>query len=122
MVSCGDVIWLYDATAARDAKTRMFVCLDPEQGWCARIVTRRPRHHPVLIRKSDHPFLDHDSYVETGMPVEFLDDDLATAGCAGRISGAVARSIVEAWQRSDVTPEEARDSVILRLKLEFGIP
>jgi hypothetical protein len=121
MVSCGDVIWLYDATASRDTKTRMFVCLDPEQGWCARIITRRPRHHPVLIGKSDHPFLDHDSYIETGMPVEFLDDDLATAQCAGRILDAVARSIIDAWQRSEVTPEEARDAVIMRIKSQFEI-
>jgi hypothetical protein len=32
---CGDVLWLFDGTARGESKLQMFVCLDPEQGWCA---------------------------------------------------------------------------------------
>ncbi len=103
----------------------MFVCLDPEQGWCARIVSRPPRHEPVAVSRNDHPFLDHDSYIETGIPIEFLEDELADAIAAGRrvgrISADAARSIVAAWERARVTPPYARDAVIRRVKEEFGI-
>jgi hypothetical protein len=122
---CGDVLWLFDGTARDAPKARMFVCLDPEQGWCARIVSRPPRHEPVAISRNDHPFLDHDSYIETGIPIEFLEDELADAIAAGRrvgrISADAARSIVAAWQRARVTPPYARDAVIRRVKEEFGI-
>ena len=121
MARCGDVLVLYDATAARQPKARMFVCLDPEQGWCARIVTRQPRRHPVMMDPRDHPFLDHHSYIETGMPVEFLDDELESSRSVGRISASVAHRIVEAWQRSEVVPPQARDAVIARVRSEFKI-
>lgn len=122
---CGDVLWLFDGTARGESKMRMFVCLDPEQGWCARIVSRQPRHDPVAIGRSDHPFLDHDSFIETGMPVEFyegeLEDAVADGRLAGRISADAARRIVAAWERAKVTPPYARDAVVKRVKDEFGI-
>ncbi len=103
----------------------MFVCLDPEQGWCARIVSRRPRHEPVAIARNDHPFLDHDSYIETGIPVEFYEGELEDAVTEGRLVGQIspdtARRIIAAWERAKVTPPHARDPVISRLKEEFGI-
>ena len=125
MVRCGDVLWLFDGTASSERKDRMFVCLDPEQGWCARIVSKRPRHEPVAIGRRDHPFLYHDSYIETGMPVDFLEsefeDAVADGRRVGRISAAVARRIVLAWERADVAPPQARDAVVKRVKEEFGI-
>ena len=89
MIRCGDVVQLFDATAAGDAKDRMWVCLDPVNGWFARIVTREPRHYPIRLRAADRGFLDHDSHIETGIPVQFYDEDLQeadTAGPVGRIA------------------------------------
>ncbi len=121
MARCGDVLWLFDGTAVRDRKMRMFVCLDPTQGWCARIVTRPPRHEPVLMERRDHRFLRHDSYVETGTPVEFGDDEIEEGRLAGRISADLARRMITAWERAEVAPPHARDAVIGHLREEFGI-
>ncbi len=88
-------------------------------------MSRRPRHEPVAISRDDHPFLTHDSYIETGMPIEFyegeFEDALSEGHFAGRISADVARRIVAAWERAKVTPPYARDTVIKRMKEEFGI-
>jgi hypothetical protein len=121
MARCGDVMWLYDATAARDPKLRMFVCLDPAQGWCARVLSREPRHGGVPIAAAEYSFLSRDSYIETGMPIEMLEDEINQGRRAGQISTTTAQRIVAAWERSLVTPPCARDAVITELKSTFGI-
>ena len=104
----------------------MFVCLDPIQGWFARIVTREPRHWPVRLHAGpEHGFLDHDSYVETGIPVEFYDDDIEEAeardGVLGRISADAARRMMNAWAEAEVTPPAARDVILQQLRETFGL-
>jgi hypothetical protein len=124
VIRCGDVVRLFDATAAGDAKDRMFVCLDPVNGWFARIVTREPRHHPVRLRATDHDFLDHDSHIETGIPVQFYDDDLQEAeatGPVGRISPEMATRMLDAWQRAEVTPPVVRDLVVRQLRETYRL-
>ena len=77
------------------------------------------------MARNDHPFLHHDSYIETGIPVEFYEDELENAVSEGRLVGRIspdtARRIIAAWERAKVTPPYARDPVIRRLKEEFGI-
>jgi hypothetical protein len=121
----GDVLWLYDDTAARERKRRMFVCLDPERGWFARIVSDPPRHAKsddyVPVMRADHAFLDHDSFVETGREVDFGEDEFESIRPVGRISASCARRNIDAWQKSRVAPVEVRDVVVARLTSEFGI-
>ncbi len=78
------------------------------------------------VRKNDHPFLDHDGYIETGIPVEFYEGEFENAisegRLAGKISADVARAIVSAWERAKVTPPDAREAVVKRIKEEFGLP
>lgn len=124
MVRCGDVLWLFDGTAAGENKDRMFVCLEPTRGWFARIVTRQPRYRPVSLPESGHPFLRHDSYVETGMPVEFYEaevDESERRGVAGRVSHTVAAAIVTAWSDARVTPPAAREEIVTRVRETYGL-
>jgi hypothetical protein len=124
VIRCGDVVRLFDATAAGDAKDRMFVCLDPVNGWFARIVTREPRHYPIRLRAADNDFLDHDSHIETGIPVLFFDDELEeaeAAGQVGRISAEVAKRMLAAWERAEVTPLVVRELVTGQLRETFGL-
>jgi hypothetical protein len=125
VTACGDVLWLFDGTAAGATKERMFVCLDPENGWFARIVTRQPRRDPVQLTIAAHPFLDHDSFVETGIPVEFYEGEIEEAvdrgRNVGRISIEAARRVMIAWQGAEVTPPQARDVIVRRLRETFGL-
>ena len=124
MIRCGDVVRLFDAAAAGVAKDRRFVCVDPVQGWFARIVTREPRHHPVRLRAADHEFLDHNSFVETGIPIQFFDDDLReadAAGAVGRISEDVAKRMLTAWQEAEVTPPAVREAIQQHLRETFRL-
>jgi hypothetical protein len=79
----------------------------------------------VAISRDDHPFLDHDSYVETGMPVEFYEGEFEDAVSEGRLIGRIspdaARRIIAAWERAKVTPPYARDAVVERAPLAFCI-
>jgi hypothetical protein len=124
VVRCGDVLVLFDSTAAHQVKDRMFVCVDPVEGWFARIVTREPRHYPVKITVADHPFLDHDSYIETGIPAQYQDDEIEEAeqaGIRGRISEATAKRMLTAWEEAEVTPPLIRDAVLRHLRETYRL-
>lgn len=126
MLRCGDVLRLFDATAQGEVKDRWFVCLDPENGWFARIVTRRPRHQPVQLTQREHPFLDHDSYVEIGLTVTVSDNEidqaLAENGTpAGRISTHAAIQILAAWKRSELVPPSMMDAIVRHLTEQYRL-
>lgn len=53
----------------------MVVCVEPRLGLYYRINSEPKWQVPVTIYKSNNPFLDHDSYLECGSPLE-LDDYL----------------------------------------------
>jgi hypothetical protein len=68
-----EVIWIMDE-CIRPPGPKMVVCVEGELGFFFRINTKAGWQQSVLLKKSpDHPFLDHDSHLECGDPLE-LDD------------------------------------------------
>lgn len=67
-----EVIIIADETI-RPPGPKLIVCIHPKNGWFYRINTK-PWRPAVLITKEPHnTFLDHNSYLECGDPLE-LDD------------------------------------------------
>ena len=56
----------------------MWVCVSREHLWFLRINSEPLTPPDVLLRKVDHPFLDHDSYMGCGgdLIVVFSEEDL----------------------------------------------
>lgn len=71
LVATLDVIWIFDATISPPGY-KMVACVEPEKGFFYRINTK-PWRPAVELAKADHRFLDHDSYLECGDPME-IDD------------------------------------------------
>ena len=84
---------------------KMVVCICPEHGFYCRINTKPKWQTPVLLRKVGvHDFLDHDSYLECGSPIELDDYVIENTGNRGEVIGAIAAAvlpeIVEAIRKS----------------------
>jgi hypothetical protein len=110
-----DVIWIYDGTT-RPPKPRMVVCIEPDLGWFYRINTKA-RIPAILLRKSDCPFLDHDSYLECGAPLEIdetiVDEALRYTGQPiGRLP-ATSREALRDYFRDAVDLSVADKKVLI---------
>jgi hypothetical protein len=77
MLKAFDVIRIHDGTTT-PPKPRMVVCIHYENGWYYRITSKK--WLPCLqLLKIDHPFLDHDSFLECGQPLELSDYEIQNA-------------------------------------------
>lgn len=119
MISALDVVWIYDGMI-RPTGFKMVVCIHPENGWYYRINTKSHWRPCVAIPLADHSFLDHDSFLECGDPLE-LDDYLIeealekTNGPIGRISSGLCAEIVAAL--AECRTLKARDQEEIRRAL-----
>jgi hypothetical protein len=75
----------------------MVVAIHPANGWYYRINTKPWRPAVRLIKDPFHPFLDYDSYLECGDPLELddymIDEALRRHGIIGVISKTVCGEI-----------------------------
>jgi hypothetical protein len=81
----------------------MVACVEPEKGFFYRINTK-PWRPAVELAKADHRFLDHDSYLECGDPMEIddylIEEGLQMRGVIGRLSPSVCHEVVTALAAS----------------------
>jgi hypothetical protein len=79
----------------------MVVCVEATLGFFFRINTRSNWQQSLFLKKRpDHPFLDHDSYLECGDPLELdeyvVEQSLDDKGVIGTVSQALIPDILEA--------------------------
>ena len=93
----------------------MVVCVEPEKGLFFRINTEGKWQVPVFIDRVRHTFLDHDSYIESGDPIELddyiVDQSLRKRGVLGRIDVDVAQQVVEGMLTAKWLTEDDKTSI-----------
>lgn len=110
-----DVILIDDETV-RPPKPKYVVCIEPDRGWFYRINSKGHWRPCVpLIRVPDHMFLDHDSFIECGDPLELDDYIIETTLERRKITGTVSRSIsaalIQALAQARYLREEDKDAI-----------
>jgi hypothetical protein len=95
-----DVIWIRDECISPPGP-KMVVCVESALGYFFRINTRGHRPGSVPLKKAGlHEFLDHDSHLECGGPLELddyvIDDSLSGRGVIGQVSAALIPEILQA--------------------------
>ena len=89
-----DVVIISDEII-RPPGPKMVACICPEHGFYFRINTKPKWQTPVLLQKAGvHDFLDHDSYLECGSPIELDDYVIENTGNRGKVIGAIAAAVV----------------------------
>lgn len=114
MVKVFEVIWIHD-DCIRPPGPKMVVCVEPELGYFFRINTEPKWQNPVLIKRNDNDWLEHDSYLECGQPL-VLDDyivdlSLKGRGVIGRLNFSLVNVILTAMSKDDRVTEEDFDSI-----------
>jgi hypothetical protein len=96
LLAVGQVIWIYDGTIS-PAGYKMVACVEPDQGFFYRINTKGHWRPAVRMPKAEHQFLDHDSHLECGDPLEIddylIEEGLRERGVIGSLSASVCRSV-----------------------------
>lgn len=99
MLSVLDVTIIYDTTI-RPPGPKMIAAINPVKGWFYRINTK-PWRPAVLLEQAKHSgFLDHDSYLECGDPLELDDYTVAESLKRHGIIGSIHRSCCRAIRTS----------------------
>ena len=104
----------------------MWVCVSRENFWFLRINSKPYTGLDVLLRKAEHPFLDHDSYMGCGGDlVEIFEVDLraslakqqeeARRGIIGCIAHEVRREICEGIAASPRLSEAKKEVILAEL-------
>ncbi|WP_375450608.1 hypothetical protein [uncultured Devosia sp.] len=113
-----DVTVIFDATLRKPAP-KMVVCIHPANGWFYRINSKghwRPR---VAVALAEHGFLDHDSFVECGDPLELDDyvvhEALERHGIVGTISASACPGIIAALDECITIRRRDREEIIALL-------
>lgn len=113
-----DVIWIWDGFI-KPPGPKMVVCIEPTLGFFYRINTEGKWQVPVPILKTDHPFLNHDSFIECGEPFELddylIDESIRRSGVLGQIAASLALSIYRAAVRASTV--SLHDKELIRLAL-----
>lgn len=87
-----DVTVIFDQTI-RPPGPKMIVAICPELGWFYRINTK-PWTPAVRLTVQLHPWLDHDSHLECGDPLELDDYTIESSLDRHGVIGRVDRSLV----------------------------
>jgi hypothetical protein len=92
-----EVIWIHDDCISPPGP-KMVVCVEAKLGFFFRINTRPNWQQSLLLKKgTDHPFLDHDSYLECGDPLE-LDDYVVEQSLDGKgVIGTVSQALIPGY-------------------------
>ena len=121
-----DVVFPKD-TFTYPPKFKMWVCVSREHFWFLRINSEPITPPDVLLRKVDHPFLDHDSYMGCGgdLIVVFSEEDLCAfleeqrdnsrRGVVGRIAKAARRDVCAGIAASPRLSEAQKDVILAEL-------
>ncbi len=121
-----DVVFPKD-TFTYPPKFKLWVCVSRENLWFLRINSEPITPPDVLLRKVDHPFLDHDSYMGCGgdLIVVFSEEDLcaflgeqredARRGIVGRIAERVRSDICAGIAASPRLSEVQKEIVLAEL-------
>ena len=84
----------------------MWVVLLPSAGVFVRINTRGWREGSIRIAKSDHPWLDHDSYIECGSPLDgdeyLVEQALNRRGVIGSVTATALRELLPVIEASEL--------------------
>lgn len=93
-----DVIIIPDDTITPPAP-KMVVCIHPENGCFYRVNSKSHWRPCILLPKEpDHGFLDHDSYLQCGDPLELddyvIEEAITRYGVIGKISAVHCEEIV----------------------------
>jgi hypothetical protein len=88
-----EVIWIHDDCISSPGP-KMVVCVEATLGFFFRINSRPNWQQSLPLKKgADHPFLDHDSFLECGDPLELddyvIDESLRQKGVIGALSQAL---------------------------------
>jgi hypothetical protein len=114
-----EVIWIHDDCISPPGP-KMVVCVEAKLGFFFRINTRPNWQQSLLLKKgTDHPFLDHDSYLECGDPLE-LDDyvveqSLDGKGVIGTVSQALIPDILKAVRAAARMSEKDKQTIAMFL-------
>ncbi|MGP9820324.1 hypothetical protein ACTZWW_09940 [Salinarimonas sp. NSM] len=115
MLKPRQVIVIPDGTV-RPPKPKMVACVEPTLGYFYRINTRRWPPIVKLVRDPLHMFLDHDSYLECGDPLEIDDyvvrDSIARNGIVGEIHESLCGEIIKLLTMATTLREEDRRRII----------
>lgn len=114
-----DVIVIPDETV-RPPKPKFVMCVEPDEGWFYRINTKRWPPAVKLVRETLHPFLDHDSYLECGDPLE-IDDFIVEAalrkyGVIGTVHPSLAVEILRLLAAAETLRESDRLKITAALE------
>ena len=78
----------------------MVACIEPDQGLFFRINSKGTWQTPVKLEKQDHDFLERDSFLECGEPLELdeylIDESIADRGIIGAVSATKVQEIYQA--------------------------
>lgn len=98
----------------------MVVCIDADLGLYFRINTRGNYQVPVKLERARHPFLDHDSYLECGDPLE-LDDYVieegmrSHRGLVGRVDCVVVPLVWDAARKAQTIAPRDKAAIFAAL-------
>ncbi len=108
-----EVVRIFDETTT-PAKRRMIACIHVGNGWFFRINSKRWQT-PVLLRKFDHPFLDHDSYLECGEPLDvddyLIDQAIAKFGILGKLAEVVVPDVLQAVDKARTLTKRDKEAI-----------
>jgi hypothetical protein len=114
-----EVIWIHDDCISPPGP-KMVVCVEATLGFFFRINTRPNWQKSLSLKKEpDHPFLDHDSYLECGDPLELdeyvVEQSLDDKGVIGTVSRALIPDILEAVHTAARMSEKDKRTIAMFL-------
>lgn len=121
---CLDVIWAKDA-GIDPAKWKMWVCIAPQAGFFLRINSRPSWQPAVRLLRSEHPFLDHDSYLHCREVVEATPSQVENAmreqnipkrrGVVGSVVASLVPEIRSAIECAETLSDLVREALLSEL-------
>lgn len=120
MLNAFEVIWLPDTTARGQRKTRMMVCLVPDEGFFLRINSDK-RHVPntPLLKHPLHSFLERDSFVECNLLTisdDWIEEAISNSGVVGFLDPSMIEPILDALRQSRHLRQSDFDTIELTLR------
>jgi hypothetical protein len=116
-----EVIRIYDETI-RPPGPKMVVCIEPALGLFVRINSEPKWQTPVKLEKEPHhKFLDWDSYLECGEPLELddyiIEQSINRFGIIGLIHSTVASKIYAAVKAARTVSDADKERVRIALDI-----
>jgi len=98
----------------------MVVCVEPEAGYFFRINSEPKWREPVFLKQSENTFLQHDSYLECGGPLDLDEyiilEALREKGVIGRVNDNLVGNILAALEKAYSVSPSDRDMICAVLR------